>query len=71
MIVVIGIIALILVIGVPAFNAMAVQQRLSKTRQLLNGTLLRTQVVAVSGGMPTAVRLLPAEWHLSEAGADY
>ena len=66
MIVVIGVIALILVIGVPAFNSMTVQQRLSKTRQLLDGTLLRTHVVSVSDRTLTAVRLFPADWHLSD-----
>jgi type II secretory pathway pseudopilin PulG len=66
MIVVIGIIVLILVIGVPAFNSMTVQQRASKTRQLLNGTLLRTQVVSVSDQTLTAVRLFPADWHVTD-----
>ena len=63
-----GIIVLLLAIGVPAFNAMAVEQRLSKTRQLLNGTLMRTHIVSISDDMPAAVRLLPGEWHLNEAG---
>ncbi len=69
MMVVIGIIALVLAFGVPAFNSMAVQQRLSKTRQLLNGTLLRTHVVSVSDQTQTAVRLCPADWLLHEDAA--
>jgi type II secretory pathway pseudopilin PulG len=66
--VVIGVIALILVIGIPAFNTMAVQQRYSKTRQLLNGTLTRTHVIALSDRTLAAVRLCPAEW--AQAGGE-
>lgn len=69
MIVVIAVIALILAIGVPAFNSMTVQQRISKTRQLLNGTLTRTQVIAVSDQTLTAVRICPADWHLDASAA--
>ncbi|MFQ5807874.1 MAG: Tfp pilus assembly protein FimT/FimU, partial [Phycisphaerae bacterium] len=69
MIVVIAVIALVLAIGVPAFNAMTIQQRLSKARQLLNGTLTRTQVISVADRALTAVRLVPAAWHLDKAAA--
>ena len=63
--VVIGIIALILALGVPAFNAMTTQQRLSKTRTLLDGALTRTHVICLSDRNLAAVRIFPANWHLS------
>jgi len=65
MIVVIAIIALVLVIGVPAFNNMAVQQRMSKARQLLNGTMTRARVLSVNG-QRVAVRVCPAQWYLAD-----
>jgi len=65
MIVVIAIIALVLVIGVPAFNSMAVQQRMSKARQLLNGTMTRARVLSANG-QQVAVRICPAQWHLAD-----
>jgi len=64
MMVVIGVIAIVLAIGIPAFNSMTIQQRESKTRQLLSGTLTRTHIVSVSDATLTAVRIFPAEWHL-------
>jgi prepilin-type N-terminal cleavage/methylation domain-containing protein len=69
MMVVIAIIGLILAIGVPAFNAMTTQQRLSKARQLLNGTLTRARVISISDRTLTAVRVFPAEWHLDQEAA--
>lgn len=69
MIIVIAIIALVLAIGVPAFNAMTIQQRMSKTRQLLDGALVRTQIIGVSDQTLTAIRLCPAEWHLDKDAA--
>jgi type II secretory pathway pseudopilin PulG len=64
--VVIAVIALVLAIGVPAFNSMTAQQRLSKTRQLLNGTLTRTHVISLSDRNLTAVRIFPADWDLGD-----
>jgi len=66
LLVVIGIITLILALGLPAFNEMAVQQRMSKTQQLLTSALTRTQVVAVSENTFAAVRLMPAHWRVHE-----
>lgn len=68
--VVIAIIALILVVGVPAFNAMTTQQRLSKTQQLLNGALTLTHVISVSDRTQAALRICPAEWQLGDSNAD-
>ena len=62
LLVVIGIIILILAFGMPAFNAMAVQQRQNKALLLLSNTLVQTQVRSVSDQTFTAVRVLPAEW---------
>jgi prepilin-type N-terminal cleavage/methylation domain-containing protein len=64
--VVVAIIALVLAIGIPAFNSMTEQTRLSKTRQLLNGTLVRARIISVSDRTLTAVRLCPAEWEVRE-----
>ncbi len=66
LLVVIGIIVLILALGVPAFNSMTRQQRLTKTNQLLSGMLTRTHIVALSNSDLAAVRIFPAAWHLDE-----
>ena len=62
LIVVIGIIALVLGIGLPAFNQMSRQSRKSQAEQLLNGAFLRAHVTAVSLRSPVAVRIVPGEW---------
>ena len=62
LLVVIGLIVLILGFGLPAFNAMVVQQRQNKTLQLLNSTLVHMHVISLSDQTFTAVRLLPTEW---------
>jgi hypothetical protein len=44
---------------------MAVQQRISKTRQLLDGTMTRARVLSANG-QQVAVRICPAEWILAD-----
>ncbi len=69
LLVVIGIIVLVLALGLPAFNSMAIQQRTSKTHQLLNGALTRAYIIAVSNKDLTAVRIFPAAWNMDEESA--
>lgn len=68
MMVVIAIIALILIVGVPAFNTMSVEQGFSRAHQLLNGALTRAHIVSLSERNLAAVRVFPAAWALSEEG---
>ncbi len=69
LLVVIGIIVLVLALGLPAFNSMAIQQRAAKARQLLNGTLTRTYITAVSNKDLAAVRIFPAAWDMDSKSA--
>ncbi len=71
LLVVIGIIVLVLALGLPAFNSMARQQRMTKAQQLLNGTLTRTYITAISNKDLAAVRIFPAAWDMDreKAGA--
>ena len=62
MIVVVAIIALVLGIGIPAFNSIMKEQRMSQAQQLLSGTLTRAQVIAESDATLAAVRIYPANW---------
>lgn len=65
--VVVLIVALILGIGLPAFNAMSRDADRGKARQLLNGALQRANITALSDKNLTAVRLAPAEWITGQA----
>lgn len=67
--VVIAIIALIIAMGVPAFNSMNIQQRQSKARQLLASAMTRTHIIAVSDQDLAALRIMPAEWYLDRDSA--
>src|SRR5262249_41125871 len=66
-IVVIAIIALVLGIGLPAFNAMSASSKLAKARQLIAGTLTRANAIALSDHTHTAVRLMPSAWELDDS----
>lgn len=66
LLVVIGIIAIVLLFGVPAFNSITRSQQLSKTQQLLNGALTRANVISSADRNLIAVRIFPADWHLND-----
>lgn len=66
LIVVVAIIALILAIAIPGFNAMSSQARLTRARQLLNGITTRAAVIATADRALTAVRIFPAAWDQSD-----
>ncbi|MFO0839637.1 MAG: prepilin-type N-terminal cleavage/methylation domain-containing protein [Phycisphaerae bacterium] len=59
---VIAIIALILGIGIPAFNAMTGQNRVTAAEQSLSGILSRAYVAAVGERSMIAVRFVRADW---------
>ena len=61
-----AIITLLLGIGVPAFNALSRESRLSKGRQLITSTLRRANIAAITNRGMTAVRFMPVEWALSD-----
>jgi len=62
MLVVMVVIVLLLALGVPAFNSMTRQSRLTQAQQKLNGLLTRANIIAVSDRALTAVRIVPAHW---------
>lgn len=62
LLVVIAIIAIVLGIGLPAFNTMTAQARLSKARQLLQGALTRASALSVADKNLIAVRIFPGAW---------
>lgn len=66
LIVVVAIIALVLAIAIPGFNAMSSQARLTRSRQLLNGIMTRAAVIATADRALTAVRIFPAAWDQSD-----
>src|SRR5262245_28166804 len=67
LIVVVAIIALVLGIGLPAFNAMSASAKLAKTRQLITGTLTRAAAIAASDHTYTAVRIMPTAWEVDDS----
>lgn len=69
LLVVIAIIAIILGIGLPAFNTMTAQARLSKARQLLQGALTRASVLSVADKNLIAVRIFPGAWDQVDANS--
>lgn len=68
LLVVIGIIALLLGIGLPAFNAMTRESRLTKAQQLTSAALSRASMLAVSEASLSAVRIGPEAWERSPEG---
>ncbi|MBI5864432.1 MAG: hypothetical protein HZB38_07990 [Planctomycetes bacterium] len=69
MLVVIAIIGLVLGLGLPAFNSMTAQSRLSKARQLLQGALNRASVLSVADRDMVAVRIFPGAWDSIDAAS--
>lgn len=67
LIVVVAIVALVLGIGLPAFNAMSASSRMAKARQLVTGTLARANAIALSDRTHTAVRFMPSAWELDDS----
>jgi prepilin-type N-terminal cleavage/methylation domain-containing protein len=65
LLVVVAIIAVILGIGLPAFNSMTAQSRKAKARQLLQGALTRASVLSVADRNLIAVRVFPSAWDQS------
>ncbi len=61
---VLGIIAVILAIGVPAFNVMTTQNRITAAEQTLSGVISRAYVSAISERSMIAVRFVRADWVL-------
>lgn len=68
LIVVTVIIALILLVGLPAFNSLSLQSQFSKTQQLVNGVSTRAHLLALHDRVFTAVRVVPADWEIDPAG---
>lgn len=66
LIVVIAIIAIILGLGLPAFNSMTTQSRMAKALQQVSGVLTRAHVLSVAERNLTAVRFSPAQWELDD-----
>lgn len=62
LLIVIGVIVVILLIGIPAFNAMTIESRYGSAEQSLSATLSRAAIAAQSERNLVALRFLPAEW---------
>ncbi len=63
---VIFIIAIVLAIGIPAFNSVTREARFSQARQQVQGVLSRAYVKAVADRSMTAVRFSPAKWEAQD-----
>lgn len=70
MLVVVLLIGVVLGLGLPAFNTIAKQSRLSQARQQLNGVLTRAYTLSLADRALTAVRLFPAEWEAGDSRSD-
>jgi len=68
LLVVIGIIVLVLGIGLPAFNSMTRESRLTKAQQLTSAALSRASMLASSEASLAAVRFGPEAWERSLEG---
>lgn len=66
--VVIAIIAVVLGLGIPAFNKMTEELDLDQAVNSINGILARAQTTAVAESTLTAVRFVRADWEMSETG---
>ncbi len=62
LLVVIGIISLILVLGVPAFNTVSRDSAATQARQLLSAAMSRAALISSADRTTMAVRAVPSEW---------
>ncbi len=63
---VIFIIAIVLAMGIPAFNSITREAKFSQARQQIEGVLSRAYVTSVADRSLTAVRFSPAQWEAAD-----